>query len=79
VPKDSRPRRRYDLTVTVKQSDVPEGFKAIVPVSAQFGDKAGTVFVLIDEPEKNDPHLHPGPAKKVLFNPQHAVLARVKP
>jgi len=76
-PKTAGPDGRFDLTVTVKQSDVPPGFKALVPVAAEFGDRAGTVFVMMDEAEKTFHISIPAPARKVLFNPRHAVLARV--
>ena len=69
---------RYDLVVTVRQSDVPPGFKALVPISVEFGDRAGTVFIPVDEPEKTAHISLPAPAKKVVFDPRHAVVARVK-
>ena len=77
-PKTAGPDGRYDLTVTVKQSDVPSGFSSLVPIAAEFGDKAGTVFVFMDQPEKTFHISIPAPAKKVLFDPRHAVLARLK-
>ncbi len=77
-PKTPGADGRYDLAVTVKQSDVPPGFKALVPVTAEFGGKIGTVFVWIDEPEKTVHISIPAPAKKVVFDPGHAVVARLK-
>jgi hypothetical protein len=77
-PKTAGPDGRYDLAVTVKESDVAPGFTSLVPVAAEFGTKAGTVFVLIDQPEKTFHISIPAPAEKVVFNPRHAVIARVK-
>jgi hypothetical protein len=77
-PKTAGPDGRFDLAVTVKQSDVPPGFRAFVPVAAEFGDKAGTIFLPMDEPEKTFHISIPAPAKKVVFDPRHAVVARIK-
>ena len=77
-PKAAGPDGRYDLTVTVRQSDVPWGFSSYLPIAAEFGDRAGTVFVFMDQPEKTFHISIPAPAKKVVFDPRHAVLARVK-
>ena len=77
-PKAAGPDGRYDLTVTVRQSDVPWGFSSYLPIAAEFGDRAGTVFVFMDQPEKTFHISIPAPAKKVVFDPRHAVLSRVK-
>jgi aminopeptidase N len=77
-PKTPGPDGRFDLAVNVKQSDVPDGFKAFVPVRAEFGEKAGTIFLPMDAPEKTFHIWIPAPAKKVVFDPRHAVVARVK-
>ena len=75
-PKTAGPDGRYDLTVTVKQSDVPSGFSSLVRSLPSLAT-AGTVFVFMDQPEKTFHISIPAPAKKVVFDPRHAVLARL--
>ena len=64
------------LALTVEQSDVPEGFVMPVPVRVEFaGGQGGTIRVNVTQPEETFRLPLPRPAKKVVFNPDYAVLA----
>jgi aminopeptidase N len=70
---------KYPLTITVRQSGVPEGFRMPVPVEVNFGGKStGRVTLGIDQPEETFTINLPRKPKKVTFNPDRAVLANVK-
>lgn len=80
---EASPRRGGDggatLTLDVEQSGVPAGFRMPVPVQLEFrGSETGQVVVLVDKPRESFEIQLPAPPKKVVFNPDHAVLARVK-
>ena len=50
-----------------------------VPVRIEFsGDRAGTVLAFVDEPSKEFVFPLPERPKRVTFNPDNAVLARMK-
>jgi hypothetical protein len=67
------------LKLHVEQSDVSPGFKMAVPVEIQFRDgRVGTVLAFVDKPEKDFEFPLSDKPTKVVFNPDHAVLARVK-
>ena len=71
---------RWQASVTVQQSKVPEGFRMFVPIDIQFsGDKHYYMRLLIDKPELTIqlPPMDQKP-KKIVLNPFHSVLARVK-
>jgi hypothetical protein len=78
VSKSAAPDGTWDLAVTVKQSDVPEGFGTPVPLRVEFGDKAGSMFLQVKKPEETFHLSLPARPKNVIFNPRHAVIARVK-
>ncbi|MEO1084666.1 MAG: M1 family aminopeptidase [Acidobacteriota bacterium] len=66
------------LELTVRQEDVPEGFMMSVPVRLELaGGQSGTVRVTVQQPEETFRLPVPAAPKKVIFNPDHAVLARV--
>ncbi|HEX6201336.1 MAG TPA: M1 family aminopeptidase, partial [Thermoanaerobaculia bacterium] len=67
------------LALTVRQDNVPGGFRMPVPVAIDFGGgKAGQVVVLVDEREETFRIPLPAAPKKVQLNPDHAVLAEMK-
>jgi len=67
------------LRLNVRQENVTPGFRMPVPVKLEFGKKkSGQVVVLIDEPQEHFSIPIPAAPKKVVFNPDHAVLAVVK-
>jgi len=69
----------YALRLHVEQRDVGPGFKMAVPVEIRFRDgRTGTVLAFVDKPEKDFEFPLPEKPAKVVFNPDHAVLARVK-
>lgn len=77
----SRPNAdgKYPLTVRVRQSGVSEGFKMPVPVRAEFkGGRTGQLMVMVDEPEETFELTLPAKPKTVIFNADHAVLARTR-
>ncbi len=66
------------LSITVEQEGVPPGFKMPVPVRIEMpGSKGGTVKLNVTKPRETFTFNLPQKPKKVLFNPDFAVLARV--
>lgn len=66
------------LELTVEQSGVPEGFVMPIPVRVEFGGgQGGTIRVNVSKPRETFRMPLPKPAKKVIFNPDFAVLANV--
>ena len=67
------------LLLDVETSDVPPGWKTPVPVRAEFGkDRQGDLLVMVDEPRKRFELTLPERPSKVIFNPDHAILAKMK-
>jgi Peptidase family M1 domain len=70
---------KWPVTLKVRQSDVPPGFKMSVPVAIDFGGgKTGHLRVLVEDPEKNFSLSFPEKPKSLTFNPDSEVLAKVK-
>jgi hypothetical protein len=70
---------QYTVALTVRQSDVPPGFKMPVPVTVEFpGGKTGRLRVLVDEPEETFTLSFPEKPKGLTFNPDSEVLSRTK-
>jgi hypothetical protein len=67
------------VTLKVTQDDVPAGFRMPVPVRVEL-DGAGPVekTVLVDGPQKSFELSFDAKPKSVVFNPDYAVLAKVK-
>ena len=66
-------------TLKIRQSDVPAGFRMPVPVRVELAD--GTVVrrtVVVDEPEKSFELSFDQKPKSLVFNPDYAVLAKMK-
>lgn len=71
---------KYMINLKVKQENVSDGFKMVVPVVMNFGgDKYAIVKVLIDKPytELKLPKVSIEP-KGIVFNPFNSVLCEVK-
>jgi len=67
------------LALTVRQENVPDGFRMPVPVAIDFGGgKGGQAVVLVDEREETFRIPLPAAPKKVQLNPGHAVLAQMR-
>lgn len=67
------------LTLRVRQSGVPDGFRMPVPVRLDYaGGKRGQVVVGIDRPDETFTIQLSDKPSRVVFNPGHAVLATVK-
>ena len=67
------------MTVRVSQKNAPPGWRMLVPVRFELkGKRFGQILLMIDQPEKTFKTLLPERPKKVVFNPDHAILARVK-
>ncbi|MCP5049741.1 MAG: M1 family metallopeptidase [bacterium] len=70
---------KYEVTVTVKQSNVPSGFKMGVPLQVKFGKGDMRQFTLpINKPEQSFNLAFPKKVKRLVLNPDHSVLAKVK-
>jgi hypothetical protein len=70
---------KFEVVINVKQSDVPENFKMVVPIQLKL--KGGTVkqFNLpVDEAEKTFHLTTDKKPSKLIFNPNYSVLAKVK-
>jgi hypothetical protein len=73
------PDGRYPCSLKIAQADVPAGFSATVPVRFEFGsDKWSYLWLTVDEPTRTFDCPLAGKPKKVTFNPNFSVLARVK-
>lgn len=71
--------KSYHLAVTIEQRDVPQGFVMPVPLRVIFKDKSVRQFVLpIKKAEQTFNLTFPNKIKKVIFNPDYSVLAKVK-
>jgi hypothetical protein len=67
------------LVLEVEMSDVPPGWKTPVPVRAEFsGDRRGDLLVMVDEPSKRFELRLPERPRKVIFNPDYAIVAKMK-
>jgi len=67
------------LRLSVEQSGVSEGFRMAVPVRMEFGEnRSAEVLVMIGKPEQTIEIPLPERPKKVVFNPDRAILAEVK-
>ncbi len=71
--------RTYVLNLEVEQSGVTEGFMMPVPVRVEFGKGKVKEFLLpIKQPKETFKVPLQAKPKRVIFNPDHAVLARVE-
>jgi len=70
----------YKLTLRVRQEDVPETFRMLVPVTVDFwGEGAATVRILVQGPETVvELPLLPREPDEIRFNDFESVLARVR-
>jgi len=69
---------KIPLTLKVKQTNVPQGFSASVPIRIDYdNNKSGYVWVNVDMPEKTFNLNLGSKPKKVTFNPDYSVLAKV--
>jgi len=69
---------KYKVKCCVQQSDVPDNFKMIVPLTVIFDDDRYIHFkIWVDKPEEIiELPLLPYEPKKIIFNTYDAVLAR---
>ena len=66
-------------TLRVRQGDVPEGFRMSVPVRVEMADGTSVErFVKVDEPEESFELSFEDKPKALVFNPDFAVLAKMK-
>ena len=67
------------LSLDVEMTDVPDGFKTPVPVRADFGGgKEGVLLVMVDQAKKTYKLNLPSKPKKIEFNPDFAILSKMK-
>lgn len=70
---------RYVATLKVRQTDVPEGFKMSVPVTAELaGGRVERQRVMVDEAEETFTLSFPEKPKSLTFNPEDEVLAKTR-
>jgi aminopeptidase N len=70
---------QHVLALTVRQENVPDGFRMPVPVKIDFcGDQEGQAVVLVDEREETFRLPLPARPRNVELNPDRAVLANLK-
>jgi aminopeptidase N len=66
-------------TLHVRQSDVPAGFRMPVPVRIEMADGTSVErIVTVDEPEESFELRLDGRPRSLVFNPDYAVLAKMK-
>ena len=69
----------WKLVLDVEMRDVPDGWRVPVPVRADFGGgESGELLVMVDSPRKTFELVLPARPKEVVFNPDFAVLAKMK-
>ena len=69
----------YPLTMTIRRSDVPDNFVIPVPIQVELpGDRIATILAVVTKDEETFEWKLPARGKKVVFNPDHAVIARVR-
>lgn len=66
------------VTLKVVQGDVPAGFRMPVPVRVELDGGPVDKTVLVDGPEKSFELRFDSKPKSVVFNPDYAVLAKVR-
>ena len=71
--------KRISLNLQIEQRNVRPDFTMAIPVKIVFenGDER-TILAFMDRPQKNFQFLLEAEPERVIFNPDHAVLARVK-
>jgi hypothetical protein len=70
---------KYKLKITIKQSGVPDGFKMHLPLRVRFKDGSVRQFLLpVNKPEQTFNMDFPKKIKKLILNPDHSVLAKMK-
>jgi hypothetical protein len=75
----NQPGGQYQLSVTVSQSGVPEGFTMPVPLQVDLGGgKVAKVPLIIKQAEETFSFNLPARPRKVVLNPEYSVLAKVK-
>lgn len=79
VPRAPGADGKFDVALTVRQSDVAPGFRMPVLVRFVFpGNRVALFNVLVQKPEETFHVPMPVRPDDVVFDPDHAVLARVK-
>jgi aminopeptidase N len=79
VLKDTEEAGSHRVRLTVRQEGVSDGFRMPVPVRIELaGDGVERRSVLVDEPEELFELVVSARPTKVVFNPDNAVLAKVK-
>jgi aminopeptidase N len=79
APREMRDRGEWLLEITVRQKDVPEGFRMPVPVGIELpGGQGGQIVMLVDQAEKTMQVPLPAKPKDVVFNANNGVLACTK-
>jgi hypothetical protein len=68
----------WPVRLTIKQSDVPAGFRMPVPVRAELESGEVEKTVLVARPEETFDLRFPSRPRSVILNPDDAVLARVR-
>ncbi len=69
----------YVLKLHVEQRNVSPSFKMAIPVRVDWADGGQeTLLAFVDRPAKDFEFPLRGKPRKVTFNPDHSVLARVK-
>jgi hypothetical protein len=76
---DSDEEGNSAIVIDVKRTGVTDGFTVYMPVRFEFGkQEAASAILSLDADEKTFTFRVPRKPSKVVFNPGHAVLARVK-
>lgn len=67
------------LTVTVKRSGVRDDYVIVAPIRLEFdGNRVGTLFMPIKKNEETMSQDLPSAPKKVIFAPEHSLLANIR-
>lgn len=76
---DEAEGKGYTAKLRIKQEDVPENFKAYIPVEVEFdsGDRA-YVRLLVDKPEIEQEVAFDSRPKKLRLNPFASVIAKIE-
>ena len=79
MPRAAGSHGEWIVELRVEQDDVPDGYRMMVPVAIEFGkERRDTYLAQISKHEETFLIALPEEPTKVVFNPDFAVLARVK-
>ena len=79
MPRAANEEGQWVVALEVTQEDVPPDYAMVVPVQIEFGkDQQAIYLARVSKPQETFSIPVPAIPSKVVFNPDYAILARVK-